>query len=136
MVDRGPGKVVSVRLVAEKAGWPYLRMLRHLKRQDEALNGMLLIKQGSGRSTRYSLTWDALEQLHPQWFLRVQGLNASVEENRSLLEELEVMVEQAHKDIGEMQGTYGKKIETLTARVARLERESAKPRIIRTGGDS
>lgn len=96
--------VVSVRDVARAAGWDYQRMLRHLQAQDRAVNGMLLMKRGHGKGARYSLTLAALEQLHPQWFSRVTSLTSRVEELEVKVAELEGLLVEAHRWIGEQRG--------------------------------
>lgn len=100
MRTEAPINVLSVDAVAKMAGWPYRRMLRHLQARDRELHGTLLVKTGKGKKTRYSTTVGALEQLHPQWFTRTSSLREEVAEQASKVEEHDIMVERAHKDIG------------------------------------
>jgi molybdenum-dependent DNA-binding transcriptional regulator ModE len=127
-------RLVTVSEVAKQAGWPYRRMLRHLQASDKELGGTLLIKRGTGKHARYSLTVGSLEKLHPQWTKKQSGLVASVTEHETKLQELDVLLEQAHKTIGELialRKADAKKIERLEARFNRERADtSSKIRMI------
>jgi hypothetical protein len=94
--------LVSVRDVAVRAGWAYRRMLRHLQALDVQAHGMLLVKQGTGRHTRYSLTLDALKSVNPQWFQRVSGLAEDVEHLDTVVGEHDELLEATMKAVGEL----------------------------------
>lgn len=114
----GPARLVSVRDVAAAAGWKYLRMLRHLKKQDEELGGRLLRKTGSGNLARYSLTMAALEQVNPQWFARVATVATRVDAIEDRLDGQDSLIVEALKTIRDLMRANG----SLVSRIEVLER--------------
>lgn len=110
-------KVVSVRYVAELAGWPYKRMLAHLKARDREIHGMLLVKTGERGRTRYSLTMAALEQIHPEWFAQV----SDVQRRLAALEAKVIEQEQVIDHLLKVHREQRDAIHTLVSRVKSLE---------------
>lgn len=131
MTDR-LNEVLTIAQVARRAGWccetsreqrattdgcgceecvsGRRRMRRHLLTQDRQLGGMLLTKDPSGKRVRYLVTLQAIEQIHPEWFARAQGLGARLDEAGAELEDLRELVKLAHEEIG-----------ALKAKLSRLE---------------
>lgn len=100
--DALPGMqpLLTIEQVAERAGWPYRKMLRHLLAQDRELGGMLLVKEGRGRNTRYHTTAAALRQIHPQWFVEQESIRRDVDEHEERIEELDGMVVEVTRQLG------------------------------------
>lgn len=129
------GKLFTIPQVARKVGWScekaaaewrtsrcsckectagYQRMRRHLLTQNAQLHGMLLVNAApDGAKAHYVLTLEALEQLHPQWFVSAEGLAEQVAGIADQVEDLDV----GHDELL-------KALRGVAERVARLEKRA------------
>lgn len=86
-------KVLTIKEIADLAGWSRKRMLRHMQRLNEEVGGMLLHNGGTAERPRYTATLSALQSVAPQWFSDPDTVAAQLEAMQAEIVRLKRIVE-------------------------------------------